>query len=270
LQHIQAKHIILFGVAHKARYLGLDNKLVFDSYDKWACPYGNIPISKIREKLMYDLPDGYFTVNDSMHKTEHSLEAILPYIQKHNRDIQITSILVPFISFDQLDEIAKKLADALHLLFQENDWKWGKDFAIIISNDAVHYGDKDWGSSQLNYFGGDSTGYQMAMDYENFLIEQCLQGSLQREKIKALYRYLNDSGNYKKSKWAWCGRFSVPMGLLTSYYLQQFYRIELIGEKIGYTTSIDHDHIRVNDLNMGQTAPANIHHWVGYLGMIFY
>ncbi|MFC1734364.1 AmmeMemoRadiSam system protein B [candidate division KSB1 bacterium] len=270
LKHIRAKNIILFGVAHKARYLGLEDKLVFDSFDAWACPYGNLAVSSIRELLIQHINSDLYTVNDSMQTMEHSVEALLPFIQKYNPDVKITSILVPYMPFNLLDKIAQETANKLYTICNDNNWSWGKDFAIVISNDAVHYGDEDWGTNQLNYFGGDSTGYQMAMDFESFLVDQCLQGYNQKQRIEALYRYLNTSEDYKKSRWAWCGRFSVPMGLLTSYYLQQLLNIHLTGEKIGYATSIDHDHIKVDDLNMGQTAAANIHHWVGYLGMVYY
>ena len=269
LKNIKAKHVILFGVAHKARLLGLEDQLVFDSFDTWACPYGNVQISPFRNLITDKLESNFYTVNDSMQKLEHSVEAVLPFLQYFNPEVKIVSILVPYMSFEHLDSIAMELARVIFDICSEKKWVWGEDFAIVISNDAVHYGDEDWGTNDLNYFGGDSAGYAMAMDYEKFLISNCLEGKLSKSKIEAFYRYLNNIQDYRKSRWAWCGRYSIPMGLLTSFYLQQEYNLELSGKKITYATSIDHPHLKVNDLNMGETAPASIHHWVGYLGMGF-
>jgi hypothetical protein len=38
----------------------------------------------------------------------------------------------------------------------------------------------------------------------------------------------------------------------------------LNGRYICYSTSIDHQPLKVNDLRMGKTAKATIRHWVGY------
>jgi hypothetical protein len=38
----------------------------------------------------------------------------------------------------------------------------------------------------------------------------------------------------------------------------------LKGIPLGYSTSIDKEPLKVKDLGMGITAPASIHHWVGY------
>ena len=70
-------------------------------------------------------------------------------------------------------------------------------------------------------------------------------------------------------KWTWCGRYSVPMGLITSYYLTKKFNINLSGLLLGYATSIDHQTLPVDDLVMGTTAPANIHHWVGYAAIAY-
>ena len=76
--------------------------------------------------------------------------------------------------------------------------------------------------------------------------------------------YTIDDNNFKDYKWTWRGRYSVPFGLLTSFYLQKLFDIKLTGTLVGYATSLDHPHIPVSDIGMGVTAPANIRHWVGY------
>lgn len=44
--------VILFGVAHKARQLNLENLVAFDSYDCRKGPYGDVKVSGLREEIM--------------------------------------------------------------------------------------------------------------------------------------------------------------------------------------------------------------------------
>jgi len=145
--------------------------------------------------------------------------------------------------------------------------KWGEDFAIIISTDAVHYGDQDWGGTNLAPYGADSAGYKKAVAHEYEIINNTLTGEITPEKIKQFTHYTVQDTNYKEYKWTWCGRYSVPMGLLTAYYLEKDLNQNLKGTLVGYATSIDHPKLKVEDLGMGITAPANIHHWVGYAAL---
>src|SRR5436190_2202612 len=52
LQNIKAKTIILFGVAHKAKQLNLQDKIIFDSFSQWKGCYGNIRVSPLRKKII--------------------------------------------------------------------------------------------------------------------------------------------------------------------------------------------------------------------------
>src|SRR5437763_3579893 len=70
LRNVKASTVIIFGVAHKARQLGLENAIIFDSFTHWCGPYGDIAVSPLREKLMSRLPAGSFGVNDEMQSIE--------------------------------------------------------------------------------------------------------------------------------------------------------------------------------------------------------
>jgi hypothetical protein len=72
--------------------------------------------------------------------------------------------------------------------------------------------------------------------------------------------------DWREYKWTWCGRYSVPFGMLAAWSLQQELGAPpLAGRILGYGTSIDTPRIAVDDLDgMGVTAPANLRHWVGY------
>lgn len=54
--HIKVKTFIILGVAHKAKYFNIEQKIVFDAFDHWHAPYGNIKISPLRQQLIYQLP----------------------------------------------------------------------------------------------------------------------------------------------------------------------------------------------------------------------
>jgi MEMO1 family protein len=264
LNNVKAKTVILFGVCHKAKLFNLENKIIFDSYTHWQMPYGNVKVSSLREEIISGLPPDSYIINDSVQALEHSVEAIVPFLQYNNRDVEIISILVPYMSYDKMNEIAEPLAAAVLSAMGKKKMEWGKDFAFVISSDAVHYGDEDWGGKNYAPYGTDDSGYTKAVKHEHEIINNCLMGEIEKNKIKKFISYTVDENNFKEYKWTWCGRYSVPFGLLTSFYLRNLSGEKLSGEYFGYATSIDHPHIPVDDLGMGVTAPANKHHWVGY------
>lgn len=264
LSRLKSKTVIFFGVTHKARLFNLENKIIFDSFNEWEMPYGNVKISNLREEITSKLPKGLYVIHDSIQSLEHSVEAIVPFLQYYNRDVEIISILIPYMTFDKIIEISEVLAGVIFSAANRNGLKWGDDYAIVISSDAVHYGDEDWGGNNYAPFGSDSAGYEKAVAYEYEIINNCLIGDIVPEKINKFLNYTVDENDFKKYKWTWCGRYSIPFGLMASYYLQNLYDIKLKGSLVGYATSIDRPHIPVDDLGMGTTAPANIRHWVGY------
>ncbi len=265
LSKINTKHVILIGVAHKARQFSLENKIVFGHFDSWLAPYGEVKVSKFQERLISYLHPETYIIHQDMMKTEHSLEAIIPFIQQNNPSVQILPVLVPYMSFDQLTKNALDFSKTLHKIMEQYKLEWGKDISIVISSDAVHYGDKDWGGKNFAKFGADSSGYKKALQHEKELIDSYLTGNIKQEKIKGFYYSTVKKENYKKYKWTWCGRYSIPFGLLTSMYLTEYSEGDsLTGVFIDYSTSIANKPIPVKDILMGHTAPANIRHWVGY------
>lgn len=265
LGNIKAKTIIIFGVAHKARVLNIADKIVFDTYTHWHGPYSNIKVSSMREEIIKGLPEGTYLVSDTLQKVEHSVEGMLPFLQYFNRDVEIVSILVPFMTFDRMNEIAIPLAESIATAMKNHNLVWGKDVALLITTDAVHYGDEDWGGKNMALFGVDSAGYKRAVAHEHGIIDSCLIGEPTSARIKLFVDNTVLPTNFKEYKWTWCGRYSVPFGLLTSLNLQEQLKVEpLQGQFVGYSTSIDHKPLPVSDLKMGTTAIAKLTHWVGY------
>jgi MEMO1 family protein len=176
---------------------------------------------------------------------------MVPFLQYYNRKVQIVSILVPYMSFGRMDSISKALAASINKALQKNKLEWGKDVAIVISNDAVHYGDTDWGGRNFARYGADSAGYKKAVEFERALISSTLEGDLSPGKIKEFNTNTVSEKDHHEYKWTWCGRYSVPFGLLTSFYLNEKNKIPLRGKSFGYSTSLQNSHIPVSDLGIG-------------------
>ena len=262
LQNIKAPTLILLGVAHKAARLGIDDSLVFDSFSHWKAPWQNIKISPAREELFSLLSGRCAVISDTLHAVEHSLEALIPFLQYFNREISIVPILVPAMSPDRMQACGQALARAIQEVADKHMWKWGRDFALIASTDAVHYGNEEWGGADMAPFGCDSTANQKALALEKEIIAKCLTGSVSAANIRRFSDYTLKAGNYKEYRWTWCGRYSVPVALYTALYLNHAEPLE--GELVGYSTSISAEPVPVEDIGMGRTAIATPCHWVGY------
>jgi MEMO1 family protein len=193
---------------------------------------------------------------------EHSVESMIPFLQYFNHDISIVPILVPAMNPDRMEECGKALSDAIREVSRNHGWEWGKDYAIIVTTDAVHYGNEDWSGSDYAFFGCDSAGNNKAMDHESEIISRCLTGNIDKNNFRLFNTYTLNTDNYKTYKWTWCGRYCVPVALYTSYFLNNSQ--PLSGKLIGYSTSITSRHVPVDDIRMGRTAIATGCHWVGY------
>ena len=262
LQNVKAPNIILIGVAHRAAQLGIEDSIVFDSFTKWKGPWNNIPVSPVREELLDILRNKYAIVSDTLHKIEHSVEAMIPFLQYFNKDITIVPILVPAMSPDRMQQCGKALADAISAVVKKHGWKWGSDYSIVVTTDAVHYGNEDWGGVDYAYYGCDERGNTRARDHEADIIRNCFDGEITPENIRLFSKYTLNSHNYREYIWTWCGRYSVPVALYSAFYINGSKPVN--GELIGYSTSITSSHIPVDDLRMGCTAIATDFHWVGY------
>jgi len=271
LRNVAAPLVIIFGVAHQARRLGLEDQLVFDSFTHWSGPYGDIAVSPLRERIMATLPEGSYCVSDEMQRIEHSVEAKLPFLQHFNRGVQFVPILVPCMSHARMNELAAHLARSIALILDKDRLEWGDDIALLSSTDAVHYGDQGWDGKDFAIYGADAAGFASARAHEQQIMRDCFEGDLRPDKVELFTRYTLADHDHREYKWTWCGRYSVPVGLLTAWHLQQMRgAAPLEGTILGYTTSLDDQRINVNDLDgMGVTAPATLRHWVGYAAVGF-
>jgi len=265
LKNLRAKTVIVFGVCHRARPLGLKDKLIFDTFKRWRGPYGPIPVSPLREEIQKRLPKEDWVVSDEAQSVEWSVEGIVPWLQYYNRDITIVSILAPHMDWPRTDALAKELGQVLAGLMKEKNLKLGEDLAFVMSCDATHYGDQ-WDDWAYAPFGCGIEGYIKAQAQDEILVREFLDGALDRGKVQRLAESLVDQKDVAKYKVTWCGRFSVTMGLDTLTYLaEDLGRPPLAGLNTGYGTSIGLGFLPFEKLGLSATAHENLHHWVSYV-----
>ncbi len=271
LNHIKARRVVLFGVAHRARNFNVEDRLIFDTFKTWRGPYGPVPVSSLREEILQLLPTEDYLVSDTIHSVEHSVEAIVPFLQYYNRNVEIVPILVPYMKWDRLVELSKRLAKVLGVIISKNHWVLGQDIAFVSSSDCVHYGDEGWGKTYYCPFGADSVGYDKAVAQEHDLISEHLVGEVNIEKVHDFFTRLVDQNDVKTYKITWCGRFSVPFGLACSDYLMKELKEKpLVGRFLRYGTSVSFGRLPIENMGMGVTAPGNLHHWVGYVAVGYF
>ncbi len=147
---------------------------------------------------------------------------------------------------------------------KRNGWQLGRDVAVVVSSDAVHYG-PDFDHAP---FGTDAEAHEKAAEHDRSLAEEHLEGNLDPA---ALHRFLvtlvdPETLDYRLP---WCGRFSIPFGveLLRKVALESAGKAPK-GALLRYGTSLTEPELPVSEetreAGLGYTAPSNFHHWVGY------
>jgi len=263
-ERITARRVLLIGVFHKARLWDLRDQIVFDSFEAWHAPWRPMRVDELRDELIAALPPDSYVVDNAMHCREHSLEALLPFLQRGHPERTIVPILVPYMGWERMTEITDRLASAVAELMQANGWRLGRDLAIVISSDAVHYG-PDFDHAP---FGTDAQAYEQAVARDNGLARDHLEGALDPDKLHGLLETLVDPGDLSY-RLPWCGRFSIPFGLelLRKIAVESGEAIPE-GTLLRYGTSLSEPELPVSaearESGLGYTAPSNLHHWVGY------
>jgi MEMO1 family protein len=262
---LTARTVVLFGVFHRYRKFGERDRMVFDPYRLWTAPDGPVPVSPLREALLARLPREDWTQDAAAHDAEHSLEPLVCWLRHIDPDVQIVPIIVPAARFERLEEIADHLAAALAEEMKARGWVLGRDLAMAISADAIHYGP----DFQQTLFGpGGISAYEQATAKDRGLLTGPMSGPLTVSSLRAMYATFVDPEHPDDYRWTWCGRFSVPLGLLTLERLTRGMG-GVIGHPVAYGTSISGPELPLRDLGLRPSAPSNLYHFVGYPGAAF-
>ncbi len=259
---VTARTVVLVGVFHKYRRFGARDRLVFEPYRAWRAPDGEVPVSPLREDLLAALPKDDVIQDAAMQDSEHSLEALVFWLRHARPDLEIVPIIVPAASFDRLSELAGRLAQALAASMERRGWRLGRDVAIAISSDAVHYG-PDF--KFVPYGDGGVDAYVRATEKDRSLLRGPLAGPVGEDKVRQLFAEFVNPEKPDDYRLTWCGRFALPLGLLllekTAHALGAG---TPVGHAVAYATSVGWPELPLRDTGLGATAPANLYHFVGY------
>jgi hypothetical protein len=143
----------------------------------------------------------------------------------------------------------------------------GRDVAVVISADAVHYGaDFDHGP----FGAGGVEAYVKAVARDHELLKGPLSGPLSEDSARQLFEAFVDPADPDRYRMTWCGRFSIPFGMRV---LEQAARALGTGvpvaRPVAYATSVGQPELPVGKLGLGATAPADLFHFVGQPGVAF-
>lgn len=268
--HIKTKEVIIFGVTHGTVRKAMNdpkNVLIFDDYDQWQGPYGNVKVSPLRNFIKSKLDTDYQLVSDKAQDIEHSIEAMVPFLQYYNRDVKITPIMVTEMPYDRMEKISKQLSDIISEYIKENHLQLGKDIFFLISTDADHYGE-DFDNAP---YGMDEAAHTKATDRDKEIGNKNFNGELNQSKVKELADDFWPELEVNKVCPLWCGRYTVPFGLMTTINIvNEVSGKKIIGKFLGYSDSWTQGVIPIYHTNMGLTAPFSLKHWVGYAAAGFY
>jgi len=269
-RYMKAKTVILIGNAHWSEAFGIRNKLILADFKYWRGPYGPVKISAIRDQIIKKLSLRHYVVKRTVVETEHSLEALIPFLQYFNRNVEIVPILVPFTDWTTMNELGADLARVVSEIIKSNDWSLGQDIAVLCSSDGQHYGDYGWSYYDYHPYGCDADGYKKAIEFDQKMINDYLVGPAQLEKIHRLFTSLVDQHDISNYKVTWCGRFSVSFASNFAIRLaKQVENRELNGSFLGYGSSLSDPWLPLEKYHLGLTGDANLHHFVTYFALGF-
>jgi MEMO1 family protein len=263
---VTARTVVLIGVFHRYRRFAEHDRLVFDNYRAWRTPDGPVPVSPLREELVSHLVPDEYVQSLAMHDSEHSLEALVYWLHHQRPDLEIVPILVPECRFDRLAALGARLGAALGTVLEAHELQLGRDVAIAISTDGVHYG-SDF--HYTPYGAGGTDAYEQARALDRSLLAGPLRGPITAKKAFALYSTFVNPEKPDEYRLTWCGRFAVPAGLIVLGSLGRSLERTVVGHPVAYSTSVGAPELPVRDLGLGATAPANLHHFVSYPAVAF-
>jgi AmmeMemoRadiSam system protein B len=267
-RYMTARTIILIGNAHWAQTFGIRGRLIFDDFAAWRGPYWPVTVSAVRGQILKRLEPASYVVNRQVVETEHSLEALIPYLQYYNRRVEIVPILVPLMTWDDSMRVGRELADVVASIMRENGWALGRDIAVLCSGDGQHYGDYGWSYYDYHPYGVDAEAYQKALALDRRLADTYLVGELRSDRLQALSAELIDQQDITKYRVTWCGRFAVPFGLNFAGLLARATEgRSLNGTLLRTGSSISDPWLPLEPYKLGLTGDANLHHFVTYLAV---
>jgi len=258
---IKPREVVIFGVTHSTVRKEIGDPqgiLLLDDHKSWMGCGKTVEVSPLGEFIKNTLDTQYYRVNNHAHELEHSIEATVPWLQMYMPDVRITPIMVTRMSFDRMEEVSQSLSDVLAEYIRSRHLIPGPDIFFLCSSDANHYG-KDF---QNTPFGEDDAAHTQGIEQDQKIAQTFLAGKIDSEKLRSF--------TVEMQKVVWCGKYSIPFGLLTAQKtMERTFGKSLKGTILRYSDSYSAGVLPLTKTGMGLTAPFSLKHWVGYLSAGF-
>ncbi len=268
-RNLRAREAVIFGVTHGTVRKEIGDPqgiLILDEFPAWDGLGGPVALSPLREKIKKELPSRDFVVSNRAHALEHSIEALLPWLQHFNPGIRITPVMVTAMPFERMEELAGRLAAVVAAYLQENSLRLGQDVVLLISADANHYG-RDFANAP---YGEDEAAHARGVAEDRRIAGWLAEGPLNREKVRQLTKELWGASHLDYGVSHWCGKYDVPFGLLAA--LETARRAGgrgLSGKLLRYADTYSQGVLPLRQPGFGITAPFSPKHWVGFFSSRF-
>jgi len=269
-KNLRAKEAVIFGVTHGAVRKEIGDPqgiLILDEYASWAGLGVTVAVSPLRERLKLGLARDDFIVSNRAHSLEHSIEALVPWLQFANPGIRITPIMVTAMPYDRMEELSGRLAGILSAYVEENHLQPGRDIVFLVSADANHYG-RDFDNAP---YGEDEQAHARGTSADRRIAAELVEGTLSGEKIAKLARELWGGTHLDPGNYYWCGKYDIPFGLLAILRtVRDTTGCNLRGELLVCSDTYSEGVLPMRRPGFGITAPFSPKHWVGFFSAAFW
>jgi MEMO1 family protein len=267
---LRAKEVVIFGVTHgtvRQEIGDPHNILILDEFKHWPGLARPMAVSGLREFLKERLDKGIFVVNDKAHALEHSIEAQVPWLQYFNPGVKITPIMVTGMPVEKMDEVSTRLAEVIAAYIKDKGLVVGQDIFFLISSDGNHYG-QDFKNSP---FGEGEQAWTTARALDQRLIRDYLLGVMDKGKVEGLTKELWGQTYLDYRNTYWCGKYSVPFGLLvTQKTIGLAMNKKISGLLFRYSDTYSEGVLPLKKTGLGTTAPFSLRHWVSFCSIGYY
>lgn len=264
---VTAKVVVMIGVFHRYRRYGVRDVMVFDPYRAWRSPDGEIRISSLRGEVLAQLDPAECVQDPAFQDSEHSLEGIAYCLKHQDPEVEILPVILPSAPFAKLQAMAEEFGTALASCMKARGWTLGRDVAVVISSDGIHYG------RDFNYtpYGEGGVGpFQAAMEHDRKVLRELLAGEVTPEMARTFFEAMVDPDHPETYRKTWCGRFSIPFGLmLLRTASRELGLAPLRGMPVAFGASVDVPELQVRPLGLGPTCPISLYHFVSFPSAAF-
>ena len=203
--------------------------------------------------------------NPQAHLLEHSIEALLPFLQHVRRDVAITPVMVSAMDRETMGKQARNLAGVLCRYLEDRHLVLGKDVAILISADGNHYG-PDFDNLT---FGPGRKGHEAAIRNEREVLDRLVRVPLAEHQVDQVLTQLWGADFRAPGRLQWCGKFPIPLGLLLlvelnhNGVLPRPPALSLLAHGDTFSDGV----LPFRGSDLGLTAPFSLQHWVSFFSL---